>query len=620
MLYARSPGGAGATAERVARWRPQIEAAAAEADVPPDELEALVFLESAGREDAMASDTEGAVGLTQILAETGQNLLRMRVDVTRSRRYTRRIRRALLRGRLLEVQRLRAARRKVDQRFDPAQALAATARYLKLAKARFHRDDMAFVSYHMGMGNLESVLRAYGAEPGDEDVSYTQVYFDSTPRRNAAAQRKLASFGDDSSNYLWKLGAARGIMRLHREDAGELARLQAAQTAKASAEEVLHPPGSTPRYTTAGRLQEAWDDEDIVPFPDNPRVTGLRRDARMGELAPEAALYQGLRPEALATALYIGAEVRALSGDAPLDRHLDRARRGLPAPARGPQPRGDPQLLAAHDRLGVRHRAPLPLQAPGARLPVRPRPPPDAGRDRLGAGARRDPCHGRAGGEGPAPVARASTTSGMTDAIRTPDQILEGLPDFPYAPHYRTVDGLRLAHVDEGDGAPVVMWHGEPTWGYLWRHVLPPVRDAGHRVVLPDLVGFGRSDKPMELGWYSYDRHVATAATLLEDLDLRDATFVVHDWGGPIGLRLAVEHPDRVARIVILDTGLFTGEQAMSDEWHRFAAFVERTEDLPMGLVVRRGCHRDPGDDVAAAYDAPFPSIASKAGARAFPG
>ena len=250
VLYARSPGGAGATSQRVARWRPQIEAAAAEANVPPDQLEALVFLESAGREDAMAGNTEGAVGLTQILAETGQNLLGMRVDVPRSRRYTRRIRRALLRGRLLEVQRLRAARQKIDQRFDPAQALAGTARYLKLAKARFHRDDMAFVSYHMGMGNLESVLRAYGTEPGDEDVSYTQVYFDSTPKRNAAAQRKLASFGDDSSNYLWKLGAAREIMRLHRKDAGELARLQAAQTAKNSAEEVLHPPGSTTRFTT----------------------------------------------------------------------------------------------------------------------------------------------------------------------------------------------------------------------------------------------------------------------------------------------------------------------------------------------------------------------------------
>ena len=302
----------------MARWRPQIEAAAAEADVPPDELEALVFLESAGREDAMAGDTEGAVGLTQILAETGQNLLQMRVDVPRSRRYTRRIRRALLRGRLLEVQRLRAARAKVDQRFDPAQALAGTARYLKLAKARFHRDDMAFVSYHMGMGNLESVLRAYGTEPGDEDVSYTQVYFDSTPKRNAAAQRKLASFGDDSSNYLWKLGAAREIMRLHREDAGELARLQAAQTAKNSAEEVLHPPGSTtalhdPRDAPAGVGRQGHRG-----LPRQPARDGLARDARMGELAPKRALYRGLRPEALATALYIGAQARAFSGEAPL--------------------------------------------------------------------------------------------------------------------------------------------------------------------------------------------------------------------------------------------------------------------------------------------------------------
>jgi haloalkane dehalogenase len=207
----------------------------------------------------------------------------------------------------------------------------------------------------------------------------------------------------------------------------------------------------------------------------------------------------------------------------------------------------------------------------------------------------------------------------MTDAIRTPDPLLEGLPDFPYAPRYRTVGGLRLAHVDEGEGAPVVMWHGEPTWGFLWRHVLPPVRDAGHRVVLPDLAGFGRSDKPLDPGWYSYDRHVETAATLLEDLDLRDATFVVHDWGGPIGLRLAVEHPDRVARLVLTDTGLFTGEQPMSDTWHAFADFVARTEDLPVGMLVRRACHRDPGDAVAAAYDAPFPNAASKAGARAFP-
>ena len=153
----------------------------------------------------------------------------------------------------------------------------------------------------------------------------------------------------------------------------------------------------------------------------------------------------------------------------------------------------------------------------------------------------------------------------MTDAIRTPDVLLEGLPDFPWEPHYRQVEGLRLAHVDEGDGAPVVMFHGEPTWGYLWRKVAGPLLAAGHRVVLPDMVGFGRSDKPIDEDWYSYDRHVAAAKQLVEDLDLRGATFVMHDWGGPIGLRVAVELADRVDRLVLMDTGVFTGEQPMSE-------------------------------------------------------
>jgi haloalkane dehalogenase len=145
------------------------------------------------------------------------------------------------------------------------------------------------------------------------------------------------------------------------------------------------------------------------------------------------------------------------------------------------------------------------------------------------------------------------------------------------------------------------------------------VRDAGFRCIAPDLPGFGRSDKPVEIGWYSYDRHVDAIAPLLEELDLSDATIVVHDWGGPIGLRLAVEHPDRIARIVILDTGLFTGRQKMNDAWMAFRNFVERAEDLPVGLLVRRACHRDPGDKVIEAYDAPYPSPESKAGARAFP-
>jgi len=206
------------------------------------------------------------------------------------------------------------------------------------------------------------------------------------------------------------------------------------------------------------------------------------------------------------------------------------------------------------------------------------------------------------------------------DAIRTPDELLEGLPDFPFTPHYREVDGLRLAHIDEGDGPPVVMWHGEPTWSFLWRKVLPPVRDAGYRVICPDLVGFGRSDKPTDRDWYTYDRHCAMAATLLEDLDIRGATFVVHDWGGPIGLRLATEQPDRVERLVLMDTGVSTGDRAMGDEWQRFRAFVDRIEDVPMSPILQGGTETELSPEVLAGYEKPFPNAASKAGMRAFPG
>jgi haloalkane dehalogenase len=208
---------------------------------------------------------------------------------------------------------------------------------------------------------------------------------------------------------------------------------------------------------------------------------------------------------------------------------------------------------------------------------------------------------------------------GMDGVLRTADDALDGLPDFPFAAHYRDLDGLRLAHVDEGDGAPVVFVHGEPTWSFLWRKVIAPVRDAGYRCIAPDLAGFGRSDKPTEIGWYSYDRHTELTATLLEDLDLHGATIVVHDWGGPIGLRLAIEHAERIDRLVILDTGLFTGHQRMTDAWTAFRDFVERTEDLPVGFLVRGACKSDPGEQVIAAYEAPYPDAASKAGARAFP-
>ncbi|HEY8002286.1 MAG TPA: haloalkane dehalogenase [Solirubrobacterales bacterium] len=205
------------------------------------------------------------------------------------------------------------------------------------------------------------------------------------------------------------------------------------------------------------------------------------------------------------------------------------------------------------------------------------------------------------------------------DAFRTPDDRFESLPGFPFEPRYREVDGLRLAHIDEGAGAPVLFLHGEPTWSYLWRKVIPPVLEAGFRCLAPDHAGFGRSDKPTDLDWYSYDRHTELAASLLTELDLSDATIVVHDWGGPIGLRLAVEQPERIARMVIMDTGLFTGEQPMSEAWKTFRDFVERTEDLPISMLVKGACARGMDDDVAAAYDAPFPAPESKAGARAFP-
>jgi haloalkane dehalogenase len=207
----------------------------------------------------------------------------------------------------------------------------------------------------------------------------------------------------------------------------------------------------------------------------------------------------------------------------------------------------------------------------------------------------------------------------MSEVVRTPEEALEGLPDFPFAARYREVDGLRLAHLDEGEGAPVIFFHGEPTWSFLWRKVIPPVRDAGFRCIAPDLVGFGRSDKPTDIDFFSYDRHNALAGSLLEDLDVRGATIVVHDQGGPIGLRLAVEHRERIERLVILDTGLANGARKLTDAWVAFRDFVARTDDLPVGMLVRRGCHTDPGDEVAAAYEAPYPNAASKAGARSFP-
>ncbi|HVS85165.1 MAG TPA: haloalkane dehalogenase [Gaiellaceae bacterium] len=192
-------------------------------------------------------------------------------------------------------------------------------------------------------------------------------------------------------------------------------------------------------------------------------------------------------------------------------------------------------------------------------------------------------------------------------------------PDYPFAAHWLEWEGLRMHYVDEGAGEPVLLLHGEPTWSFLWRKIVPPLVAAGRRAIAPDLIGFGRSDKPAEIGWYSYDRHVAAVTHLVRELDLRDLTLVVHDWGGPIGLRLAVENPERIARLAILDTGIAAG-QAPSETWLRFRDALRSVGGaLDVGRLVSAGTHRGLADDVRAAYDAPFPTPESKAGALAFP-
>jgi haloalkane dehalogenase len=173
-----------------------------------------------------------------------------------------------------------------------------------------------------------------------------------------------------------------------------------------------------------------------------------------------------------------------------------------------------------------------------------------------------------------------------------------------------------MHYVDEGDGAPVLLLHGEPTSSFLWRNIVPQLPG---RKVAPDLIGFGRSDKPEDVGWYSYDRHVDSIARLVEELDLRDLTLVVHDWGGPIGLRVAVEHPEHVERIVILNTGI-GGGRPPSETWLRFRDVVrERGGALDIGRLIEAGTALGLPDDVREAYDAAFPTPESKAGVLAFP-
>ena len=203
------------------------------------------------------------------------------------------------------------------------------------------------------------------------------------------------------------------------------------------------------------------------------------------------------------------------------------------------------------------------------------------------------------------------------DVYRTPDERFEGLPGYPYEPNYVEVEGLRLHHLDEGSGQTVLCFHGEPSWSYLYRHMLDRLVEHGHRVVCPDFAGFGRSDKPTDQDWYTYDRHVASVSAHIDQIGVEDVTVVVQDWGGPIGLRWAVENADRVGRLVILNTGLFSGK--VSKGFMAWRDFAERTPDLPIGRIIESATTTELTPEVVAGYEAPWPTLESKAGTQRFP-
>ena len=209
------------------------------------------------------------------------------------------------------------------------------------------------------------------------------------------------------------------------------------------------------------------------------------------------------------------------------------------------------------------------------------------------------------------------------DALRTPDDRFADLPGYPFEPRYLDVtDGLRVHYVDEGppSAAPVLMLHGEPSWSYLYRTMIPIVAAAGHRVVAPDLVGFGRSDKPTKRSDYTYARHVAwLTAHVFDAMKLQDITLVGQDWGGLIGLRLVAARPDRFARVVAANTFLPTGDRNLGDAFFAWRRFSQEVPELPVGRIVNGGCTTDLDAAVVAAYDAPFPDESYKEGARQFP-
>jgi len=209
----------------------------------------------------------------------------------------------------------------------------------------------------------------------------------------------------------------------------------------------------------------------------------------------------------------------------------------------------------------------------------------------------------------------------MTECVRTPDDRFDNLPDYDFAPHYVEVAGMRMHYVDEGprDGKVVLLLHGEPSWSYLYRHMIPPLRDAGFRVVAPDLIGFGKSDKPVRKSDYSYAGHVGWMHAFIDALDLSGINLFCQDWGSLIGLRVAAENDERFDRIALGNGALPTGDQAVPRAFMIWRAFALYSPWFPIGRVLQMGTVTDLAPEIVAAYDAPFPSSRYKAGARAFP-
>jgi haloalkane dehalogenase len=207
------------------------------------------------------------------------------------------------------------------------------------------------------------------------------------------------------------------------------------------------------------------------------------------------------------------------------------------------------------------------------------------------------------------------------ELLRTPEECFANLPDYPFAPHYVEIDRVRIHYLDEGpaNAEPVLLMHGEPSWSYLYRKMIPIITAAGYRAIAPDLVGFGRSDKPAHREDYTYQRHVDWMRGLLERLDLKQITLVGQDWGGLIGLRLAAEHEERFARIVAANTGLPTGDHSMGEAFLRWQKFSQEVAEFHAGGIVKGACVGELTPEVIAAYDAPFPDDRYKAGARQFP-